>query len=173
MILGCSTRSFSDLLENKDNSTMVKTSIYENFKKELPRVDSKVFIIIGTTSGTCFVTSRTAAELGGEVFLLNRKTDRATKSFHLLQEYVPNGKFIQIEFGLQAFSFVQRAIHEIKSKYSKIYCLANNAGVVTTSDRATLDGYDIQIQTNHKSHFLLTKELFPLLKTEASKTGDG
>ncbi len=35
---------------------------------------------------------------------------------------------------------------------------------MTIKDQATKDGYDIQMQTNCLSHFLLTKELFPLLK---------
>jgi NAD(P)-dependent dehydrogenase (short-subunit alcohol dehydrogenase family) len=30
-------------------------------------------------------------------------------------------------------------------------------------DVATKDGYDVQMQTNHLSHFLLTKELYPIL----------
>jgi NAD(P)-dependent dehydrogenase (short-subunit alcohol dehydrogenase family) len=40
----------------------------------------------------------------------------------------------------------------------------NNAGVMAMKDQATVDGYDVQMQTNVLSHFLLTKELFPLLK---------
>mmetsp|Transcript_7685 Transcript_7685/g.11617 ORF Transcript_7685/g.11617 Transcript_7685/m.11617 type:complete len:219 (-) Transcript_7685:52-708(-) len=39
-------------------------------------------------------------------------------------------------------------------------------------DKATKDGYDIQMQTNHISHFLLTKELFSDLEKAASKRGD-
>jgi NAD(P)-dependent dehydrogenase (short-subunit alcohol dehydrogenase family) len=31
-------------------------------------------------------------------------------------------------------------------------------------DEPTVDGYDVQIQTNNISHFLITKELFPLMK---------
>ena len=33
-------------------------------------------------------------------------------------------------------------------------------------------GYDTQMQTNHLSHFLLTKELFPLLDKAAKAKGD-
>eukprot|EP00951_Prasinocladus_malaysianus_P015497 scaffold118963_cov45-Prasinocladus_malaysianus.AAC.1 len=39
-------------------------------------------------------------------------------------------------------------------------------------DEATKDGYDIQMQTNHLSHFLLTKELFPLLEKAAERHGE-
>ena len=33
--------------------------------------------------------------------------------------------------------------------------LANNAGVLACPDVATKDGFDIQMQVNHLSHFLL------------------
>lgn len=32
--------------------------------------------------------------------------------------------------------------------------------------------YDVQIQTNHLSHFLLTAELMPLLEKAAARNGD-
>ena len=40
------------------------------------------------------------------------------------------------------------------------------------TDEATPDGYDVQMQTNHLSHFLLTAELWPLLETAQKKRGD-
>lgn len=42
-----------------------------------------------------------------------------------------------------------------QAKYTMIYCLCNNAGIMARPDEATVDGYDTQMQTNHLSHFLL------------------
>jgi NAD(P)-dependent dehydrogenase (short-subunit alcohol dehydrogenase family) len=39
-------------------------------------------------------------------------------------------------------------------------------------DVATKDGYDVQMQTNHLSHFLLTKELYPMLKRAQELRGE-
>lgn len=152
---------------------MVATRFFPKFKETLPNdVSGKVFVITGTTSGTGFVAARTAAELGGEAVLLNRKSQRVTDSLAKLQQAVPDGKFVSIECDLQDFSSVKKAIQEIKSNYPKLYCLANNAGIMATPDEATVDGYDTQMQTNHLSHFLLTAELYPLLEKEAQETGD-
>mmetsp|Transcript_9581 Transcript_9581/g.17799 ORF Transcript_9581/g.17799 Transcript_9581/m.17799 type:complete len:332 (-) Transcript_9581:45-1040(-) len=150
----------------------VKTKWFEAFKKELPRVEGKVFLITGTTSGTGFVAARTVAELGGEAVLLNRKSGRVEEAMARLQSAVPEGKFVDIECDLQSFDSVRRAITEIKERYQKIYCLCNNAGIMASPDDATGDGYDVQMQTNHLSHFLLTAELFPLLEAEAREKGD-
>lgn len=152
----------------------VKTLWFNDFKKELPKVEGKVFVITGTTSGTGFVAARTAAELGGEVLLLNRKSERAAKSLASLKEAAPEGKFIPIECDLQSFESVHKAAQDIKTKYSDsgIYCVCWNAGIMATPDRATVDGYDEQMQTNHLSHFLLTAELFPLLDKYSSAHGD-
>ena len=38
-------------------------------------------------------------------------------------------------------------------------------------DLATVDGFDTQMQTNHLSHFLLTREVYPLLETAAELRG--
>ena len=151
---------------------MVRTRLFNKFKKDLPRVDGKVFAITGTTSGTGFVAARTAAELGGEVLLLNRKSQRATDSLEQLKKAVPDGKFVTIVCDLQDFESVRDAIASIQAKYDSLYCLANNAGIMATEDEATKDGYDTQMQTNHLSHFLLTAELFPLLEAAAKEYGD-
>lgn len=58
----------------------VASKWFPKFKEELPRADGKVFVITGTTSGTGFVAAWVAAQLGGEVLLLNRASQRVTNS---------------------------------------------------------------------------------------------
>lgn len=147
-------------------------SKYSKFEKELPDVSGKVFAITGTTSGTGFIAARTVAKHNGEVLLLNRPSKRSIASLEKLKEAVPGGKFVPIDCDLQDFASVRQACEEIKSKYSSIYCLSNNAGIMATADEITGDGFDKQMQTNHLSHFLLTKELLPLLEASATECGD-
>lgn len=147
-------------------------SKFSKFNKDLPDVSGKVFVITGTTSGTGFIAAKTVAEHNGEVVLLNRPSSRSAASLEKLRAAVPNGKFVPVDCDLQEFASVRKACEEIKSKYTSVYCLSNNAGIMATPDEITVDGYDKQMQTNHLSHFLLAKELFPLLAASSKEQGD-
>ena len=124
----------------------------------------KVVAITGTTTGTGFVCAREIAKKGATVLLLNRASERAEKALGQLQKDVSEGSFEWINCDLQNFDSVRKSIQSIAAKYEVIDVLINNAGVMALKDIATVDGYDVQMQTNVLSHFLLTKDLFPLLK---------
>ena len=114
----------------------VKTVWFEDFKKALPKVDGKVFVISGTTSGTGYAAAKATAELGGEVLLLNRLSDRSTKSLAKLQEEVPNGKFVAIECDLQSFASVKAAAEKILAEYSS-KSISGNKGTGVAESRTT------------------------------------
>ena len=125
---------------------------------------NKVVAITGTTSGTGFICARELAKKGATVILLNRKSERFQSALQQLKKSVPEANFDAIDCDLQNLENVRESIDSIKSKYDVIDVLVNNAGVMALKDQATIDDYDIQMQTNVISHFLITKELYPLLK---------
>lgn len=126
--------------------------------------------ITGTTSGTGFEAARIMGELGADVLLLNRPSERSKSSLEALQSQVPDANFVQIDCDLQDLASVQRAAEDIKSRYGngKLNCLCLNAGVMAIPDEPSGDGYNKEIQTNVISQFVLCKELYP----EVSKAED-
>ncbi len=132
-------------------------------------MSGKVVAITGTTSGTGYVCAREMAKLGATVLLLNRESERSASSLKELQGEVPEATFYAVTCDLQDFESVRSAIDKINADFDVLDVLCNNAGVMALPDQATKDGYDVQMQTNCISHFLLTKGLFPLLKK--SKAG--
>lgn len=120
--------------------------------------------ITGTTSGTGYVLARELARLGARVFLLNRDSPRAQSALARLQQEVPDGAFEAIVCDLQNFDSVRAAAQTLKSQSERLDVLCNNAGVMALPERRTQDGYEVQMQTNCIAHFLLTRELFPLLE---------
>ncbi len=144
----------------------------------------KVVAITGTTSGTGYICARELAKLGATVLLLNRESSRSQHAFETLQAEVPpgqsesgrfesgrfeSGRFESIVCDLQDFDSVRNAAREISSRFERLDVLCNNAAVMAFPEQATKDGYDVQMQTNSIAPFLLTKELYLLLR----KSEDG
>jgi len=154
----------------------VKSIYFPEFETKLPDLEGKVVAITGCTSGTGFILARTCAKKGASnILMLNRSSERAQQAEEKVKGFVEDGSKTKVETvacDLQDFASVNEAINTIKSKYEAIDVLCNNAGVMAIADVATKDGYDIQMQTNHLSHFLLTKELFPLLKRARELRGE-
>ena len=143
-------------------------------RNEIPTLQGKVIVITGCTSGTGLIAAQCSARKGAKVILmLNRSSERASLAEAAVKEQITKGGTSTIvetiPCDLQDMASVQEAINTIKSKHDKIDVLCNNAGVMALEDVATKDGYDVQMQTNHLSHFLLTKELLPLIQ----KSTDG
>ena len=145
-------------------TNQIKTEHLEDvIKNHAQDMTGKVVAITGTTSGTGYVCAREVAKKGAKVILLNRDSERARKALQNLKKEAPESTFESIVCDLQSFESVQNAVKTIESKYDVIDVLVNNAGVMALVDQATSDGYDVQMQTNVISHFLITKALFPLL----------
>lgn len=145
--------------------TSIKTLHLEDvISNHTQDMTGRVAVVTGTTSGTGYVCARELAKRGATVLLLNRESERSSASLKRLQEEAPGGIFVAVACDLQDFESVRDAIATIRSKYDRLDVLCNNAGVMALGDDATKDGYDVQMQTNCLSHFLLTKDLFDLLR---------
>lgn len=162
-----------NLMNNGYKKPDLKSLHYDNEIKNIPSLVGKTIAITGTTSGTGFVAAKTVAEKGAQVLLLNRKTDRSKISYDLLKSSCSKENFVDIECDLQSFDSVKKAARKITDLCKDgLDVLCNNAGVMALKDQATVDGFDIQMQTNHLSHFLLTKELMPKIKQASEKKGE-
>lgn len=152
----------------------IPTRWFPDFEQELPSLQGKVFCVTGCTSGTGLVAATTAAKKGAHVVMLNRQSDRAVAAEKALREQVPGAEVTSVECDLQDFESVRSAAQKLKTMFKSkgVDVLCNNAGVMALADQATKDGYDVQMQTNHLSHFLLTKELYPLLQKAADQRGE-
>lgn len=123
----------------------------------------RIAAVTGTTAGTGYVCARELGRRGATVLLLNRASARADAALERLRQEAPGARFQAITCDLQDFASVRAAAAAIASSTDRLDVLCNNAGVMALPDQATVDGYDVQMQTNCLSHFLLTQALFPLL----------
>ena len=160
-------------MDSNYKKTDIKNEYYDDFIKTLPSLSGRTMAITGTTSGTGYVAAQTVARKGARVILLNRPSERADDSFDKLKKNSPEAELLLVECDLQSFDSVRKASEEVRKLSPKgLDVLCNNAGVMALKDRATSDGFDVQMQTNHLSHFLLTKELFSSLEKAVELRGE-
>lgn len=146
---------------------------YPALKAKLPSMAGKSVAITGTTSGTGKVAAKTMADLGATVLVLNRASERSEASFAELTAANPEAELHNVECDLQSFESVRSAASAVGELCPDgLDVLCNNAGVMALGDIATVDGFDVQMQTNHLSHFLLTATLMPRIEQAAASAGD-
>lgn len=150
----------------------VETLWFGDLKATLPNLAGRTVAITGTTSGTGFVLAKTAAEQGARVLLLNRPSARADAAFQALKK--GNLNVVAVQCDLQDFASVRTAGAKVVELCGDdgLDVLCCNAGVMGLPDTATKDGFDVQMQTNHLSHFLLTSVAFPALLQGSKKHGE-
>lgn len=104
--------------------------------------------------------------------MLNRPSERADKALQGLRENGADAVLISCD--LSSFDNVRAAGRKLRRDFAEdgIDVLCNNAGIMAVSDIPTVDGFDVQMQTNHLSHFLLTHEIWPLLDKAADLRGE-
>ncbi|GAX28139.1 hypothetical protein FisN_6Lh044 [Fistulifera solaris] len=155
-------------------SKEIKTKWFGGFAAQLPDLKGKTIAITGCTTGLGYVFARTCIEKNASaVILLNRSSERAEAAEKSLKDIANSDTTVveTITCDLQDFASVRKAVAQLKEKYDSLDVLCNNAGIMAFPDEATVDGYDVQMQTNHLSHFLLTKELYPLLQKAKQRHG--
>lgn len=144
---------------------------YPALVASLPSLAGKTVAITGCTSGVGLVLARTCGDLGAQVLMLNRPSPRAEAALRDLRERGAKAELIACD--LQSFEAVRAAGAAMRAAYpGGVDVLCNNAGVMGMPDIATPDGFDVQMQANHLSHFLLTSELWPLLEAAATARGE-
>jgi len=152
----------------------------------LPSLIGKNVAVTGTTTGLGHALARCAiVKNAALVLLLNRKSERSERSEKDLHKYFDNGNsddattpktvIKTIDCDLMSFDSVKKAAEQINQEvksYGGLDVLCLNAGIMAIDDNRTQDGFEVQMQTNQLSHFLLTSLVYPSVKDAAEKRGE-
>ena len=138
----------------------------------------KVVAITGTTSGSLgyYVAKAAVAKKAKLVLLLNRESSRSAKTEADVKEGAGEETTVKtIPTDLLSFESVKKAaavISEISEKNGGLDVLCCNAGIMAMEDKRSVDGFDVQMQANHLSHYLLTKMCMSSLEKAAESRGE-
>ena len=114
-------------------------------------------LVTGGYSGIGLETTRALAGAGARVYVPVRDPVKATENLRSLE-----GDIVTGQMDLADAASVRRFAADVVATEEKLDLLINNAGIMACPE-TRLGGIEAQFATNHLGHFLLTRELLPLL----------
>ncbi len=131
-------------------------------------MQGKTVVVTGGNSGIGLETAAALAAQGARVLVTARNADKGRAAVHAIGERLEGQAQVQlVVFDLADLSSVRRGAAEILELAPRLDVLVNNAGVVLSDRRVTVDGYEATFATNHLGPFLLTNLLLGRLRGSA------
>jgi NAD(P)-dependent dehydrogenase (short-subunit alcohol dehydrogenase family) len=126
--------------------------------EDIPDQTGRRAVVTGANSGLGLSVARELARAGAEVILACRDPGRGEAALASLRRELPDAR---IELGLLDLA----ALASVRAFAAglgdgAIDLLINNAGVMAPPRRVTVDGFELQLATNHLGHFALTGLVF-------------
>jgi NAD(P)-dependent dehydrogenase (short-subunit alcohol dehydrogenase family) len=131
---------------------------------ELPDLSERVIVVTGANGGLGFPVCLALARHGAHVIMACRSAERAAEAARRIEddEDVP-GRVEAWALDLASLRSIETFAERLGSQYDELHALCNNAGVMALPRRETVDGFEMQLGTNHLGHYALTGRLLPLL----------
>src|SRR5271170_4954617 len=115
-----------------------------------------IAVITGTTHGIGRITARELAAAGCTVVMLCRDPTGAAAVRAEIRADTPAAAVHVFRCDLASFASVRDCAQNVAQNFGSIALLINNAGMVSTRHRMSVDGYELTFASNHLGPFLLT-----------------
>ena len=126
-------------------------------------MQGKHVAITGPTTGIGRATSLELARRGARLTLFCRNREKAEALSREIQAIGGMEPAVML-MDMADLASVRRAGEEFASGNNRLDVLLNNAGVINTSRKETVDGFEETLAVNHFAPFLLTGLLLPILQ---------
>jgi NAD(P)-dependent dehydrogenase (short-subunit alcohol dehydrogenase family) len=133
----------------------------------LTRLDGRICLVTGATSGIGLETARGLAGLGAHVVMVGRDRERAESARKAILETTGNPHVDVLYADLASLASIRALANEFLASYPALHVLVNNAGTIELSRTTTVDGFEKTFAVNHLAYFLLTNLLLPRLRASA------
>lgn len=132
------------------------------------RLDGKVVLITGATSGLGRETALALAGLGPRLYLVGRNREKAEKTAADIARATGNRDVRLLVGDLSSQQEVRRVAEEFMRTGDPLHVLLNNAGAVFGFRReVSVDGVEMTLALNHLAYFTLTSTLLRRLTESA------
>ncbi len=130
------------------------------------RLNGKIAVIIGATSGMGESIAKMYAAEGAEVIFTGRRQEKGLAIEKEITE--KGGKACFIQADSTKSSDLEKIFNSTMEKFGKIDILVNNAGVGTTGtiDETNMEAYDRTMNINIRSYFEACHIVAPIMKKQ-------
>jgi len=127
----------------------------------------RTVIVTGSASGIGRETARALAAKGARTILAVRNLEKGEAVAADIRGATPQAAILVRRLDLSSLEAVQAFADAFLREEQRLDLLINNAGVMLPPYGKTVDGFELQMGTNHLGHFALTGRLMPLLLATA------
>jgi NAD(P)-dependent dehydrogenase (short-subunit alcohol dehydrogenase family) len=126
----------------------------------------RTVLVTGASDGLGLASSVALARDGARVLMTARDGAKGARALARVQQEVPGAVVEVVPLDLADLASVREAAEDVHGRVDRLDVLLANAGVMMPPQRrTTVDGFELQLGTNHLGHFALTGLLLPLLLT--------
>lgn len=127
-------------------------------------------ILNGTIAVITGASNGMGLSLAQQLAVMNVTLLLGCRNISKCERHKPAGDITCLELDLSDLSNVAAFSAEVHRRVSHIDILVNNAGVVNDVGSLSAQGFELGFGVMHLGHFLLTRELWPLLATPSDHT---
>ena len=135
-------------------STSTPTGVRHWTAADLPDLTGRRFLVTGATSGLGLHTALALGRAGASVLLTARDPRRGQATLDTVRTAARHPDRIQL--GVLDLADLASVRSFAAGVTEPVDVLINNAGVMAIPRRETVDGFEMQLATNHLGHFALT-----------------
>ncbi len=126
-------------------------------------MQDKICLITGASAGIGKMTALELAKTGATLILVSRNEKRGQAVLEEIRKKTGNLKVVWMQADLSSQADIRRLVDQFKAEYAQLHLLINNAGIVATERKLSVDGLEMTFAVNHLSYFLLTNLLLEQL----------
>lgn len=130
-------------------------------------MDKKLILITGATAGIGEVAAQTLAAQGHEIIIVGRNQQKAEGVAERIRTQTGNSNVHYLLADFSDLQQIRQLAEQVKTKYSKLDVLVNNAGTYYGKREKTKYGAEKTFVVNHLAPFLLTNLLLDHLQEHA------
>jgi NAD(P)-dependent dehydrogenase (short-subunit alcohol dehydrogenase family) len=130
-------------------------------------MEGKTVVVTGGNSGIGLETAVELARHGANVVITARDPEKGKRAVEEIKRRSGSNTVDVVVFDLASLASTRAGAAELLDRCPRIDVLVNNAGVVLTDRRETVDGFESTFAVNHLGPFLLTTLLLDRIKESA------